>query len=67
VLPRSPGRRPVTSPCKPSARRPAMPATPLARHGLEKDSALYEQVRGPTGDSAFYVLDERTLLERIPL
>src|SRR6516162_11338366 len=27
-----PGRRPMTSPCKPSAGRPATPAMPLARH-----------------------------------
>ena len=60
ALPRSPGRRPMTSYCKPNARRPAMPAMPrpampampLARHGLEKDNAPCEQVRGPTGGAA---------------
>src|SRR5271165_2433451 len=31
---------------------------PLARHGLEKDNARCEQVRGPTADSALDVLDE---------
>jgi hypothetical protein len=63
----APGRRPMTSPCKPSARRPATPAMPLARHGLEKDNACCEEVSGPTGDAALDVLVERTRLDRIPL
>ena len=62
-----PGRRPMTSPCKPSARRPSTPAMPLARHGLEKDNACCEEVSGPTGDAALDVLVERTRLNRIPL
>ena len=35
-----------------------MPAMPLARHGLEKDSAPSGQVRGLTGDAAPDVLVE---------
>ena len=56
---RSPGRPPMTSPYKPNARRPAMPVMPLARHGLENDSAPSGQVRRPTEDAALYVLVER--------
>ena len=63
----APGRQPMTSPCKPSARRPATPAMPLARQGLEKDNACCEEVSGPTGDAALDVLVERTRLDRIPL
>jgi hypothetical protein len=37
-MPRSLGTPPMTSPCKPNARRPVMPAMPLARRGLENDS-----------------------------
>jgi hypothetical protein len=36
-------RPPMTSPCKPNGSRPAMPAMPLARRGLENDSAPSEQ------------------------
>jgi len=46
---------------------PAMPGMPLARRGLENDSAPCEQVRRPTGDAALDVLVERSQLWRIPL
>jgi len=49
----------MMSPSKPNKRRPAMPATPLARRGLENDRAPSEQVRRPTGDAALDVLVER--------
>ena len=48
----------MMSPSKPNKGRPAMPATPLARRGLEKDSVPCKQVRGPTGATALDVLVE---------
>jgi hypothetical protein len=60
---RPPKRPPAMPPLKPK-RPPAMPppkprrlpAMLLARRGLENDSALSEQVCGPTGDVALDVL-----------
>ena len=46
MLPRSPSKPPMKSLCKPNARRPAMPAMPLARHGLGEDDTPSEQVLG---------------------